>query len=265
MGARQIQEIVMIGAGRLATNLGLALYGQGFKIVQVCNRTEERGRKLAGKTGASFTSDPKEIVADADLYILAVADSVIGEMASGMKLNDRLAVHASGTVGMDILKSVSDNIGVFYPVQTFSPKRMVDFRNVPVCIEGNSKDTEKELVSLAGKLTRCVYCLDTDQRRLLHLGAVFASNFTNFLYAISEELLSEHQIPFDLLKPLILQVASNVKYDHLIQSQTGPAIRGDHEVLAKHRELLTDHPDYLKIYNLMSENIIKYKSLHGKL
>ena len=266
MSAANIQEIVIIGAGRLATHLGLALHRHGFKVVQVCSRTPEKGRKLAGRIGASFTPEIREIALNADLYILAVSDSAIEELASRLHLKDRLVVHASGTMGMDILSPVSASIGVFYPVQTFSvPNRKIDFRKIPVCIEGNSKAVEEKLSAMAHKLTQNVHLLDTDRRRFLHLGAVFASNFTNCIYAVTEELLIAHDIPLELLEPLIIQTARNVRHGNLRQYQTGPAVRGDVRVLEKHHEMLSDHPDYLDIYKLMSENIIKQKSMHGKL
>jgi len=258
-------DIVIIGAGRLATHLGLAFYKQGLNIVQVYNRTSERGKKLAGRIGATFTADIHEITKDADLYILAVSDSVLEHLAAELRLKDKLVVHTSGTMGMDVLTPISANIGVFYPLQTFSPTRRIDFRKIPVCIEGNSGVSEQMLADLAGKITQRIYILSSDNRRFLHLGAVLASNFTNFIYTITEELLKEHEIPFNLLEPLILQTARNIKHGDLIQYQTGPAIRGDAKVLEKHHELLAAHPDYLEIYKLITKNIIKHKSLHGKL
>lgn len=265
MLAVQIQKIVLIGAGRLATHLGLAFSKQGLNVVQVYNRSPENGRKLANRIGASYTNEIREITLAADLYILAVSDSTLSDLASDLRFNDKMVVHASGTVAMDVLAPISANIGVFYPVQTFSQNRRIDFRKIPVCIEANSKSGEALLTVLAGKLSQRVNCLDSDKRRLLHLGAVFASNFTNYLYAVTENILVEHGIPIDLLEPLILQTARNVKRGNLYQSQTGPAIRGDEKVLEKQRELLAEHPDYLEIYNLITKNIIKNRSLHGKL
>jgi predicted short-subunit dehydrogenase-like oxidoreductase (DUF2520 family) len=261
----QLLEIVIIGAGRLATHLGLAFYKQGLNTVQVYNRTPEKGGRLALRIGASFTDNVHEITLLADIYILAVSDSVLEELASKLRLKNKLVIHTSGTVEMNILAPVSSNIGVFYPVQTFSPNRRIDFQKIPICIEWNSTTAQELLTTLAEKLSKSVFHLTSDQRRILHLGAVFSSNFTNFMYAVTEELLLAHEIPFELLEPLILQTARNVKHGNLLQCQTGPAVRGDIKVLDKHRELLSDHPDYLEIYNLITENIIKLKFLHGKL
>lgn len=263
MRADQIQKIVIIGAGRLATHLGLAFFQHGLKIVQVYNRTPEKGRKLAGRLGASYTDDLNELVLTADLYILAVSDSILEHLSSVLRLSAKLVVHTSGTMDMEVLKPISANIGVFYPLQTFSNSRKILFRNIPVCIEANSKGAELKLTDLAAKLSQRVYLLASDKRRVLHLGAVFVNNFTNFILAAGEELLLSHEIPFDLLEPLILQTTRHVKHGNLIQYQTGPAVRGDIKVLEKHRELLSDFPDYLEIYNLITENIIKHKTRHG--
>ncbi|MCX6267800.1 MAG: DUF2520 domain-containing protein [Bacteroidetes bacterium] len=258
-------EIVIVGAGRLATRMGLSFVKHGLKVVQVYNRTPERGKILAKKIGADYTHDIHEIVLNADLYFLAVSDSFLTELSCLLRLKNKLVVHASGTMGMDVLAPVSANIGVFYPVQTFSQNRRLDFRKIPVCLEANSTVSELELTILAKKLTQNVYYLSSEKRRVLHLGAVFAANFTNFLYAVAEDLLCSREIPFNLLEPLILQTAGNVRHGNLLQRQTGPAVRGDASVLDKQRALLSDNPDYLEMYNLITKNIIKHKSLNGKL
>jgi predicted short-subunit dehydrogenase-like oxidoreductase (DUF2520 family) len=259
------QEIVIIGAGRLATHLGLAFLKNGLIIKQVCNRTHAMGMKLANRLGASFTTDIRELTPDASVYILAVSDSFLEQLAGKLNLKNKLVIHTSGAVEMGILESMSKNIGVFYPVQSFSPGNPVDFRKIPVCIEGNSNEVEQKLTILAKTITNSIHYLDSDQRRLLHLAAVFSANFTNFMYAVSEELLLETNIPFDLLKPLIMQTARNTRYGNLFQCQTGPAVRGDAKVLETHRALLAGHPDYLEIYNMISHHIIRHKTIHGKL
>lgn len=265
MPGNPIQNIVIIGAGRLGTHLGAAFYKHGLNICQVYNRTPGQGEKLAGRVRAEYIHDLSDIFKDADLYLLAVSDSVLEELALKLRLKNNLTVHTSGTIDMDVLVPISGNIGVFYPVQTFSHHRRINFNKVPVCIEGNSELSEQLLINLARRLTQQVHCLDSDQRRILHLGAVFASNFTNFIYAITEELLVSSDIPFNLLEPLIHQTTQNIRHGKVFQSMTGPAMRGDSKVLDKHREMLAQHPDYQEIYNVITSNIIKYKSLHGKL
>ena len=265
MKGKRIQDIILIGAGNLATHLGPALMRCGFNVLQVYNRSSEKGRKLALRVGAEFIADPVDLSPDADLYILAVADSAIGMVSKSLSLKNHLLVHTAGTIPMNILSASSENYGVFYPLQTFSQKRSIDFRTVPLCIEANSKISENQLLDLARTLSSKVQVVDGEQRKMLHLSAVFASNFTNFMQVIAADLLIENDLSFELLKPLIKQTMQNVRKGHVFSHQTGPAFRGDHAVLDKHRELLAAHPGYLEIYNLISDNIIKYKTLHGKL
>jgi predicted short-subunit dehydrogenase-like oxidoreductase (DUF2520 family) len=262
---KRTQEIVIIGAGKLASHLGLAFVKQGIIVRQVYNRTRAPGLKLAKRIGSTFTADIREINPEASVYIMAVSDSGLEQLAGRLKLRNKLVIHTSGAIGMDILQQVSKNIGVFYPVQTFSQKTSVDFRKIPVCLEANSVVAERQLTGLAEKITGKIYYLDSDKRRLLHLGAVFSANFTNFMFTVAEELMVESGIDFDLLKPLIGQTARNTDHGNLFKYQTGPAFREDSKVIAIHRGLLASHPDYLEIYNLISENIIRHKLLYGKL
>ena len=265
MPFRRIREVVIIGAGNMATNLGMALFANDISISGVYNRSPEAGQRLAEKIDSAYFDDIHAITKEADLYILAVADSAIQPLAELMRLGDKLVVHTSGTVAMEILGTVSENIGVFYPLQTFSPGRMTAFKDIPVCIESNSAAGRTRLESLAHTLTDKVFYLDSDQRKYLHLSAVIASNFTNFLYVVAEDILRSHQIPFELLGPLVARTAQNIGTGNAFRYQTGPALRGDLQVMACQRDLLKEHPDYLEIYNLISDNIIKLKSSYGKL
>jgi predicted short-subunit dehydrogenase-like oxidoreductase (DUF2520 family) len=260
-----IQKVVLIGAGNLATHLAVVLSEKRFRVLQVYNRSPQKGQILAATVGADYIADLGSISLNADIYILAITDSVVREVAMDIPLKNQLVVHTSGTLDMKILDGVSDNIGVFYPLQTFSSGRKIDFNDVPVCIEANSRQCEDQLAEFAIRLSANVQIVSSSNRKILHLSAVFASNFTNFMYVIAEQLLNEHQISFDLLKPLIRQTIQNAAQHDLFSFQTGPAVRGDQQVLEKHREILAAHPGYLDIYNLLSANIIKYKALHGKL
>jgi predicted short-subunit dehydrogenase-like oxidoreductase (DUF2520 family) len=265
VAVRKIQNIVLIGAGNLATNLGVALHELKFNVAQVYNRTPEKGKALAARIGADYTEETEAIILNADIYILAVTDSVIEEVAMKLPLKDQLVVHTAGTIDMNILAHVSENIGVFYPVQTFPGKSRINFTEVPICLEANSPHVETHLAEFANKLSKNVHFLDSSNRKILHLSAVFASNFTNFMNVLAEDLLNDYEIPFDLLKPIIRQTGKNARRNRLFRYQTGPAVRGDNLVLQKHRDLLAAYPEYLELYNLISDNIIKYKALHGKL
>jgi len=262
---KQIHDIILIGAGSLAGHLGIALHRRGLKIVQVVNRTPAKGRKLAAKVGASYCENLSDINRKADLYMLAVSDTYLAETASLLRLDDRLTVHASGSQAMEILAPVSRNIGVFYPVQTFSNIRRIGFSRIPVCIEANSEDNEFRLKELAARISGIVHCLNSEQRNWLHLGAVFASNFPNHLYGVAEDLLLSHDIPPKILNPLISQTAGNWSHGNPFSLQTGPAVRNDRKVLAIHREMLERKPEYRRLYDLLTESIIKQHPPHDEL
>jgi len=262
---REICSVVFLGAGNLASHLALALVKQNLTVVQVYNRTAWKGKKLAAKTGAEYISCLDHITPDADLYILALSDSVLPEMVSKIRFRGKLVVHTSGSLDMHILRPVSSRYGVFYPLQTFSARTKRSFHHVPVCVESHLVSDQYLLDDLARKLTDTVCILNSEKRKWLHMAAVYAGNFSHFMYIIAADLLRDKDIPFDLVKPLIGQVSKNARYDRLFPYLTGPAIREDMNILDQHRALLEHNPDYLEIYNLISANIIQYKNQHGKL
>jgi predicted short-subunit dehydrogenase-like oxidoreductase (DUF2520 family) len=265
MNKQEVHKVAIIGAGNLATNLGLALKKERFKIVEVYNRTRENGEILAKKVEAHYVNDLTRLTLNADLYIISVSDNAIHEIAQHLFLSNKLVVHTSGSVDMDILKGCSMNVGVLYSPQTFIKSRPVSFKNLPVCIEASNSETEQALLEIAGKLSGNVQSITSGQRSIIHLAAVFAGNFTNFMYTVSEELLMKNNLSFDLVKPIILQTASNVKEDHNFKRQTGPAVREDSEILKKHKTLLNSYPDYQQIYDLISGSIIKHKHTNEQL
>ncbi|MGA2823091.1 MAG: DUF2520 domain-containing protein [Bacteroidales bacterium] len=255
----EIQKIVILGAGRLAVNLSMAIHKKGYDIVEVCNRTESKGKRLAGKLKARYIPEPEMITSDADLYILAVSDTAIPLLLDRIKTRNRLIIHTSGSVKMGILRKVSENFGVIYPPQTFTDHKLLNFRMIPLCIEASSGKNLLLLKSFADSLSEKVYMINSDQRRILHLSAVFASNFNNFMVAISQELLLENGMDFRILEPIIRQTAGNASSGDVFKMQTGPAVREDRETIREHLQLLSNHPDYKKIYDLITRNIIQRK------
>lgn len=258
-------EVVLMGAGNLANHLGMALFSAGIKVRQVVNRTQARGELLAKKLHASFASGPADMDMHADVYILAVSDHAVHHLAAGLKIPGKLVLHVSGTIDMQILNAISTHTGVLYPLLTFPQDHVIDFRGVPMCIEANTPANLEQVQLLARKISDNVYMVDSIQRRWLHLAAVFACNFTNFMYAISQDILREKGIDFELLRPLIRQTEKNAEFDHAFDFQTGPAYRNDFSTMQKQVQLLEGEPDFRDIYNLLSEGIIKYKNRNGQL
>ncbi len=250
-----IKNVVLIGAGNLATQLGLALYDSEINIIQVYSRTTESARTLAGKINAAFTTDLSAIKEHCDLYIIAVKDDVVAEVAAQVNFGNSLVVHTAGSLPIEILSPYTENYGVFYPFQTFSKNKKVDFSNVPVCLETNTPENFKRLEGVARKVSYKITRLDSGQRIVLHVAAVLSCNFVNHLYTLTENLLKENNMGFELLYPLIQETTEKAMKLSPVEAQTGPSARNDQEVVLKHIKLLNDKPELQKIYQLLSDSI----------
>lgn len=254
-------KIVLIGAGNVATHLGRALQEAGYEVVQVYSRTEESASVLAGKLSAEYTVDIDMIRRDADLYIVALKDTALQELA-GRLVKGReqaLFVHTAGSMPMDLWKGYALRYGVLYPMQTFSKQREVDFRTVPFFIEASAAGDLQLLHEVAGRLSPKVYEATSGQRKYLHIAAVFACNFTNHMYALSSHILEKQGIPFEVMLSLIDETARKVHELSPVQAQTGPAIRYDENVINKHLELLADAPPVQELYEKISKSIHNLK------
>jgi predicted short-subunit dehydrogenase-like oxidoreductase (DUF2520 family) len=254
---KNAEKIVFIGAGRVATELGLALKGK-YNIVQVYSRTNASAKKLAGKLNCGFTDKLEKVDKNADLYIIAVKDDAIAKVAQGLGLKVKTVFHTSGGVGMEVLKGVSENIGVLYPPHTFKGNKAFP-KNMPCCIEASNANVKKKLTDLAKDLSGKVYYMDSDQRAGLHLAAVFANNFSNHMFTIADELTTRAHIPFELVKHLIKETVDKLDEARPGKNQTGPANRGDVKTLKKHEQMLKDNARYLSIYKLISKSIQENK------
>jgi len=254
-----IKNVVLIGAGNLATQLGLALFEIGIQVKQVYSRSVKPARELAEKLNADFTDDLSQLYTEADLYIIAVKDSAIQEVLENLSLNEnRLIIHTAGSVPMDVLDGFTLNYGVFYPLQTFTKSRKVDFSGIPICIEANHPANLFNLQNLAGKLSGSVHQINTDERKTLHLAAVFVNNFVNHFYMLGAEILQDKKLNFDLLKPLIRETAEKIESMNPIDIQTGPAKRNDQSIINAHLKMLHDKPEFQKIYSFVTESIFQY-------
>jgi predicted short-subunit dehydrogenase-like oxidoreductase (DUF2520 family) len=250
-------RIVLLGTGNLATRLGLALHAKKIEIIQVFGRSISDGIHLSKQLECSFTSLKHEIKLDADLYFLAVTEEAIPEILVNSPIKNQLVVHTSGSVPMEILSAFSNNYGVFYPLQTLSKQREVDFSTIPVCIEASSQDNLEKLYELANLISGQVFHIDSAKRLQLHLAAVFVCNFVNHLYSIGEHLLQDQNLDFDLLKPLILETALKVMTFPPEEVQTGPAMRGNQSIMDLHFKMLEQFPEWQNIYKLISQDIKK--------
>ncbi|MGQ0828300.1 MAG: Rossmann-like and DUF2520 domain-containing protein [Bacteroidota bacterium] len=251
----QLKKIVLIGAGNVATHLGMALKKSKHTILQVYSHTKKSSDKLSSLLNTDAINDLKEIDPNADVYIIAIKDDSIIDVIKKLKLQDKIVVHTSGSTSIDVLKNASENYGVFYPLQTFSKIKKVGFKNIPICLEANNNRTYKTLFSLAKSISDNIQKVDSVQRKALHVAAVFACNFSNHLYAVAEQILKKNKLPFDILKPLIEETADKIKNNSPIKMQTGPAVRGDKKIMDAHLKMLAGHKEYQKLYKLLSQSI----------
>ncbi len=248
-------KITLLGAGNVATQLALGLRKAGHHIVQIYNRSNEAGEELAHTVGASFTSNTKKLE-DADVYLIAVKDDSIADVASQLKVNDKIVAHTSGTKKKELLSFSSSNFGIFYPLQTMTKLSKVDFTEVPMLIEGNDEKTLAVLEELAASISKRIHRVDEQQRQWIHVAAVFANNFTNHIYSLSEHLLAEHDLPFEIVKPLIFKAVDSLHHYSPSELQTGPAVRGDRLTVEHHLRLLAREPRLQKIYQMLTESIV---------
>jgi predicted short-subunit dehydrogenase-like oxidoreductase (DUF2520 family) len=261
----KIQKIALIGAGKLATNFAFTLKKKGFTILQVYNRSREPGMKLAKKVSSSYIDDLCQLTGKADLYALAVSDSALQEISDKIHLENQVIIHFSGTADIHLLKGSSSNYGVLYPPQTFTLRQSGGFFNVPLCIEANNSDSEEKLSAFATTISDKIFRVSSNQRKTIHLSAIFASNFTNFMYSIAEDLLAIKNLPMSILEPLIEKTMANAMHKDIFSLQTGPAIREDIEMIKTHLDALSERPEFREIYRVISESIITYKHKNDKL
>ena len=251
-----------IGAGNLATQLSKSLKENGFNIVQVFSKTENSAKFLAQKVHSDHTTVPKEITTEADVYFITLKDSVFDEVLSKINFNNQIVVHCSGSQPISVLEKYASAFGVFYPLQTFSKQRDVDFREIPVFVEANSKETENLLLNIAGKISDSVSVLSSEKRKYLHIAAVFACNFVNHLYTVAAKILEKQEIQFEVLRPLIMETAMKVQEMEPESAQTGPAVRFDENIIFAHLREIENFKHYPELYNSISKSIFEH---HQKL
>lgn len=251
-----IKSVSFIGSGNLATHLASCLFFKSIQIRQIFSRNSLHAADLAHRLRAETISDLRDLM-PADLIIICVTDSAIAEISDQIKGIDCLVVHTSGSTSLNILNKHAD-YGVLYPFQTFSRNVEVNFDTVPMFIEANNSKNTDLLIELAHMVSPDVRVMTSEQRLKLHLAAVFASNFSNHMYAIAKDILDEAEIPFDLLYPLIRETTEKViKTGAPVKAQTGPAVRSNIEVMNRHKELLGHKPLLQKIYTFVSNSIME--------
>ena len=245
-------QIVLIGSGNVAFHLAKAFTEAQIPVSQIFGRNTTELQKISEQFSIPFST---ETLADADLYIISVSDSSIAEVSSLIKNKNVLVAHTSGSVSREAL-SGNYRKSVFYPLQTFSKSKNLDYSKIPFFIDAENENDEEILKNLASKISKNVMLANDEKRKYIHLTAVFACNFVNHLYARAKEISDSQGIPFDYFLPLIDETTQKIHELEPKLAQTGPAIRNDEKVLKLHESLLTDE-EKLKIYKTLNESIKK--------
>lgn len=252
------KSITLIGAGNVGFHLAKRFFECGHKIQQIYSRTLSRAADIAALTKAEPIDDFKKLTPLSDVYILAVRDDGIAAVVNAIAPYippHATIVHTSGAVPSTVFAQHFNHYGVFYPLQTFSRHKEISFHALPLCICGNTPDLTEDLSVLARTICPNIYTLDDQQRGILHLGAVFVNNFSNYLCGVAYDLCQDNQVPFDILKPLVAETFEKV-LGHVPKSvQTGPAVRGDQKTMERHLSLLNQTPQYQALYQQLSEGI----------
>jgi len=230
-------RLSIIGSGNVAQHLIKAFTkSEAVEIVQVFSRKKEVLVSLINED--KITTNLTELK-PVDLYIIAVSDNAIGEVSQQLSFQNQLVVHTSGAAPLDTLDSKNKR-GVFYPLQSFSKNKAVDFSVIPMCLEAENSTDFDLLEKTAKTISNAVFAIDSEQRKALHVAAVFVNNFTNHLYQIGQEICDEHRVPFEVLKPLIQETAEKINTLNPIDAQTGPAKRNDSNTIEAHLAFLTN-------------------------
>ena len=244
-------KVSIIGSGNVAQHLIQAFQSNpAIELVQVFARNPNNATHLLDSD--RITSDYSQLQ-QADLYIIAVSDDAIAEVSENLASDNQLVVHTSGTVTLNALAN-KNRRGVFYPLQTFSKDKAVNFKTIPICIEAENEKDTTTLKLIANAISDAVYDINSEQRKALHVAAVFVNNFVNHLYQIGNEICDSNTIPFAILKPLIQETANKIATLSPKAAQTGPAKRNDISTIVAHQQFLTDE-NQAAIYNLLTQSI----------
>ena len=250
-------KIVVVGSGNVATHFARAFHASGNEIAQVYSCNIAHAQVLATQLDAQAVDRFADLADDAHLYILAIPDDALYEVVTQISPKQGIVVHTSGSVPMEVLKPLSAKIGVVYSPQTFVKSLEMNYFELPFCLEAGDSEVMGTLKKLVFPVSQKIYEINSDQRRKLHLAAVFVNNFGNALNAMAQDITTANDIPFEILQPLIAGTAKKASHGDLWQLQTGPAVRGDEKTISNHKKLLSGDSDLLELYSLITSIIQK--------
>lgn len=250
-------KVAVIGSGNVAWHLARALEDSGHFITDIYSRRLEHAEQLATRLYDTQVTDSLDLSkSDAEIFLIAVSDDAVEEVASKLHVPPyAIVAHTSGTQSLELLSKYHDNSGIFYPLQTFSKGIALDLKQVPICIESVHGPASKILTKMAQSISQEVFPISSEDRKVLHVSAVFACNFSNHMLSIAQDILEDHDLDFELLQPLIVETVNKALTVGPMEAQTGPAKRGDNDILNEHLKFLKFDQAYRKIYKLLSEHL----------
>ena len=252
-------QVSFIGSGNLAWHLAPALDNADFPVQEVFSKNPTHAAMLVERL---YEADVKASLdfstSSSSIFIIATSDDAIEEVVQEIILpDDAVLLHTSGSQPLTILGyAATQNLGVFYPLQTFSKDKKIEFSDIPVFIESANPATDKVLRAMGTALSKNVLPINSFERKALHVAAIFASNFTNHMLLVAQDIMKENSLVYDWLKPLIAEMINKSLSIGPENAQTGPARRGDLEILDKHIEFLHDNPAAAELYKVISQHII---------
>ena len=254
-------KVVIIGSGNVATVMGGRIVAAGHDLRQVVARREEAAALLATSWGCAYTTRWEAIDRDAEIYIISLSDRALAQLDTVLSLPGRLVVHTAGAVPASALLGISARSGVLYPLQSLR-KEIRPFPEFPLLIDANQPADLPLIGDFARTIAGQVEQADDATRLKLHVAAIFANNFTNFLYTVAADFCQKEQLDFSLLLPLIRETALRLEHAAPRDVQTGPAIRGDRETMDRHLKILDKYSDMSVLYRLLSDQIeVYYKGI----
>jgi len=248
-------QTVIIGSGNVAYHLAKAFIQNGISLAQIFGRNEKELQKISSELNISYST---ENLQDVDLYIICVSDNSVEDVSKIIVKKDCLVAHTSGSLPKEILIGEYRKSS-FYPLQTFSKTKNLDYKKIPFFIETENEEDQRILTDLASKISDNVMESTHEKRKYIHLTAVFACNFVNHLFARAKEISDAQEIPFDYFLPLINETVQKISEIEPKSAQTGPAVRNDKRILELHEQLLKD--ESLEIYKTMNHSIKKMYEL----
>lgn len=253
-------NVVIIGTGNVANVLGRKIKDAGHTILQVIGRNAEKAYLLADVLNCASNNYLSTLRPDADIYIIAVSDNAIADIAAQLFINETgVLVHTAGVVHKEVLARAAGSYGVLYPLQSLSAQKK-ELPEIPFLIDGNTPETIQIIRKFALTLSDQVQYADDEMRQKAHVAAVISNNFSNYLFAISSEFCQKENVDFKLLIPLISETVNRLHDENPALLQTGPAVRRDYDTIEKHLSILKTYPDLQKLYKELSNYVIDYYS-----